>query len=127
MSAFKLFKKADILLLLFWGLLALGLFLFSLYGIQKGSSGGRLTVIFDNEVYGEYDLNEDQTIVINEGNTCEIRDGRVRMTGADCPDKVCVRSRAISRAGESIVCLPNHVILKITAGSDNDGIDTIAE
>ena len=82
--------------------------------------------IFDNEVYGEYDLNEDQTIVINGGNTCEIRDGRVRMTEADCPDKVCVRSREISKAGESIVCLPNHVILKIT-GSESSEIDSIAE
>ena len=127
MRTYKLIKRADIFLLIFWGLIAACLFLIQFYGMRAGGYGSRLTVIFDNEVYGEYDLNEDQTIVINEGNTCEIRDGRVRMTGADCPDKVCVRSRAISKAGESIVCLPNHVILKITAGSDNDGIDTIAE
>ncbi len=126
MSSFKLFKKADIILLLFWGLFALGIFLFSLYGVKKSSSGGRLTVIYGNEVYGEYDLDTDRTIEINSGNTCEIRDGKARMTGADCPDKLCVHSREISRTGESIVCLPNHVILKITEGENNE-IDSIAE
>ena len=82
MRTYKLIKRADIFLLVFWGLIAACLFLIQFYGMRAGGYGSRLTVIFDNEVYGEYDLNEDQTIVINGGNTCEIRDGRVRMTEA---------------------------------------------
>ena len=126
MRIYTLIKRADIFLLIFWGLIAACLFLIQFYGMRAGGYGSRLTVIFDNEVYGEYDQNEDQTIVINEGNTCEIRDGRVRMTEADCPDKVWIRSREISKAGESTVCLPNHVFLKIT-GSESSEIDSIAE
>ncbi len=45
----------------------------------------------------------------------EIRDGSVRMVESACPDKLCVRSGWISRPGESIVCLPNRVVLEIKA------------
>lgn len=127
MKKAKLFTKADILLFIFWGALALTLFLISLYGIWDRISGTKLTVIYGNEIYGEYDLNEDQTIEINGGNTCEIKDGKARMISADCPDKLCVHSREISDTGESIVCLPNHVILKITGDDEEDNIDSIAE
>ncbi len=127
MRAFKLVKKADILLLLFWGLLGLGLFFSSIYGIMGAASEGRLTIICGNEVCGVYKLTEDRTIEIGDGNTCEIRNGKVSMISADCPDKLCVRSREISAVGESIVCLPNHVILKITGEAEDTVMDAISE
>lgn len=45
----------------------------------------------------------------------EIRDGSVRMVESACPDKLCVRNGWISQPGESIVCLPNRVVLEIKA------------
>ncbi|MBQ7584539.1 MAG: NusG domain II-containing protein [Lachnospiraceae bacterium] len=127
MRSFKLFKKADAVLLLFWGLCAAGLFLLSVYGVRDPVSGTKLTIICGNEIYGVYDLDKDQTIGINGSNTCEIKSGEARMTQADCPDKLCVHSRAISGVGESIVCLPNHVVLKITGDGEDSGIDAISE
>ena len=127
MRSFRFFKRADIILLLFWGLCALGLFFISFYGIRGETSGTRLTVTCGNRTYGVYDLDRDQTVKINDSNTFEIKNGEVRMIDADCPDKICVHSRAISKAGESIVCLPNNVILKITNGSEDPNIDAISE
>lgn len=127
MRSFKLVSRADALLLLSWGLLALGLFVSSIYGIMDKAPGGKLTVISGNEVYGVYELGEDQTIEIGDGNTCEIKNGKVSMISADCPDKLCVRSREISAVGESIVCLPNNVILKITGEAEEADIDAISE
>jgi hypothetical protein len=46
----------------------------------------------------------------------EISEGRVRMVDSDCPDKLCVRTGWISRPGESIVCLPNKVVIEIKSG-----------
>ena len=46
----------------------------------------------------------------------EVKDGRVRMIDSACPDKLCVKTGWISRPGESIVCLPNRVVIEITGG-----------
>jgi len=35
------------------------------------------------------------------------------MVDSACPDKLCVRSGWISRPKESIVCLPNRVVIEI--------------
>lgn len=127
MKPFKLFEKTDIALILFWGSCALVLFLISFGRTHSDGSGTKLTVLYGNNIYGIYDLDRDQTIEINDGNICEIKDGEVRMTYADCPDKLCMHSRAISGAGENIVCLPNHVILKITGDGEEPEIDGLSE
>ena len=69
-----------------------------------------------------------RTFVIPYGgssNTIEIRDGRIRVLEAECPDKVCVRTGWLSSSAIPIVCLPNH--LEISFASGNDDIDAVAE
>lgn len=46
-----------------------------------------------------------------------VETGKVRVTESTCPDKVCARTGWISRPGQSIVCLPNKVVVRIE-GSD---------
>lgn len=50
-------------------------------------------------------------------NLITIEKGRIRITDADCPDKICVKSGWISQAGETIVCLPHKLIIKIQGGT----------
>ena len=45
----------------------------------------RITVA--GEVYGTYSLKENQKISIQDTNVCQIQDGYVTMTEADCPDR----------------------------------------
>ena len=47
------------------------------------------------------------------------------MEDADCPDQICVNHRAISRDGESIICLPNQTIVTIRGGEEPE-VDEIA-
>jgi hypothetical protein len=54
----------------------------------------------------------------------EVRDGRVAVTSADCPNHVCVRTGWRSHSGEVIVCVPNRVIVKIL-GKRQKGIHAI--
>ena len=57
------------------------------------------------------------------GYTLRVRvsDGRVRVIDADCPNRDCVRSAAISRPGQSIVCLPARVTVSVEgAAADYD-------
>ena len=53
-------------------------------------------------------------------NTVRIRGGRVSVCAANCPDGLCVRHRAVSRAGESIICLPNRVVVTVDGAADVD-------
>ena len=42
-----------------------------------------------------------------------IKEGEAYMQEADCPNQICVRHSPISHKGETIVCLPNRVIIEI--------------
>ena len=68
---------------------------------------------------------QDQEIDVNDKNKVLIRDRKVRMEDADCPDQICVNHRAISRDGESIICLPNQTVVTIRGGEEPE-VDEIA-
>ena len=81
-----------------------------------------LIIKIDNQIYGTYSLEENQTININNTNTCVIEDGKVYMKEANCRDLICIHTKAIDKKGGSIVCLPNRIVLEIQG---EDSIDTI--
>lgn len=58
-------------------------------------------------------------------NVFEIENGAVRVTYTDCPGHQCEKSGAVSAAGQSIVCAPNHV--SATIQSAGPGVDAITE
>ena len=68
------------------------------------------------------DTDTDYIVTGTDGasNTVRIRDGRVSVCAASCPDGLCVRHRAVSRAGESIICLPNRVVVTVDGAADVD-------
>mgnify|MGYP000047909493 FL=1 len=70
---------------------------------------------------GEYRISDGDSY-----NVIEIAEGGVRMKEADCPDQICVNHLAISRDGESIICLPNKVVIAIEAGDTRNEIDSIS-
>ncbi len=45
---------------------------------------------------------------------------------ADCPNHTCVRSGVISRGGQVIACLPNHVLIQLS-GVPDEGVDAVAQ
>ncbi len=55
----------------------------------------------------------------------EIKDGRVRVIDSPCRRKTCVHTGWIDKAYQTIVCMPNRVVIRLTGSSDSDGIDGI--
>lgn len=45
--------------------------------------------------------------------TLAIRDGKVAIVAADCPNGVCVRTGWCSKSGDVIVCVPNKAVVRI--------------
>ena len=58
-------------------------------------------------------------------NLLEIGDERVRVIEASCPDKIDVRQGYISDIGETIVCIPNKLVVEIKGMDKHNQIDTI--
>lgn len=56
-------------------------------------------------------------------NLIEFGDNEVRVIEADCPDKYDVKQGSISRIGETIICLPNRLVIEIKGVENADGID----
>ena len=50
--------------------------------------------------------------------TVEVADGAVYVASSDCPNQDCVHSGAISRAGQSIVCLPARIVVELVGAAD---------
>ncbi len=43
----------------------------------------------------------------------EVEKGRIRFKYADCPDKICVNTGWLEKAGDTAVCLPNRAVVTI--------------
>lgn len=86
--------------------------------VRSGEAGGWAVVTVDGAEVGRYRLTEDRTVVIGEDdyNILEISGGGAAVTEANCGDHTCVRMGRISRAGETIVCLPHRLVVEIVGG-----------
>ncbi|MBC8588848.1 NusG domain II-containing protein [Paratissierella segnis] len=76
-------------------------------------------IIFDKKIIGT-------TIPLKTEygyNLIEIGDEKVRVIEADCPDKIDVKQGYISRIGETIVCLPNKMVIEIKGLEEDTEID----
>ena len=108
--------------------MAAGVFLLC---INVFSTAGEYAVVEVNgETVVQLSLAEDTVYDIeieNEvTNTLKIENGEAKMISADCPDKICVNHRSISKNNESIICLPNKVIITIVSDAESD-IDGVAK
>ncbi len=119
-------KKGDFILiaLLIIGAVALSQWL----GFSKALAATEVQIVRDGEVIEKYviDKNFSKTVDISYGeyhNTIVIENGEVKMQEANCPDQLCVKSHAISKDGEMIVCLPHKLYVKMVANDSSDASD----
>lgn len=72
-------------------------------------------------------VEEAYTLVLEDGqggsNTILVEPGRICVSGADCPDQICVRQGWLSDSAGSIVCLPHGLVIRIEGTSE---LDTVA-
>ncbi len=113
-------KKNDFKLIAVIAALALAAFAgISLYSVRT-TREGEAVVYFDGDEQGRYPLNQDISVEIpsEDGNynRLQIKDGKANITEASCPDKICVKHRPVQSQGESLVCLPNKVVVEIENG-----------
>ena len=87
------------------------------WAVPAFSRGGKTVVVrVDNLEVERMSLskNQEKTVSTEYGtNTVTVQNGQCFVSDADCRDGICVKRGKISRAGESIVCLPHRLIVEI--------------
>ena len=70
------------------------------------------------------DLRIDQEMVFEAAdggyNAVTVKDGKIAVTEADCPDQYCVK-QGFCNNGEQIVCLPHKLVISFVGESEIDG------
>lgn len=116
-------KKWDFLLGISIILAAIGIYVF--FGTARREQGSVISVQMEDGSVSTYSLWKEENIKIGNSNVLCIKDGKADMISADCPDQVCVHSKPISKAGETIICLPNKVVVEVLGQSGEDMPDAI--
>lgn len=108
-----------------------GLFLAGVIGsilVLRQPRTSQVEIVQDGRVLYSFDLSSEEARIIEveyEGqvNRIEIRDHRIHVLEADCPDQVCVDMGWLDSAAP-IVCLPHHLVIQFTEGSGS--LDAVA-
>ncbi|HHY16315.1 MAG TPA: NusG domain II-containing protein [Firmicutes bacterium] len=123
--------KGDLILIVALVVFGLGALVYNHVVVPRRGQASRVIVEIEGEVVQELSLLRDtEGIRFNSGrgyNVVEIKDGRVRISEANCPDKLCVNTGWREHVGQVIVCLPHHFVIKIEGNADSQsGIDSYA-
>jgi hypothetical protein len=89
---------------------------FSILFYFSSDVGKTVLITVDETTVMELSLTNNQTKRIetdNGYNLIVIQNGKCTVKEADCRDEICVNHTAISKVGQSIVCLPHKLIVEI--------------
>lgn len=76
-------------------------------GYAQISSGGKVVKTVNLRIDQQFTV----TGETGGSNTVTVRDGRIAVTGANCPDHYCME-RGFCSGGTPIVCLPNRLVIR---------------
>jgi hypothetical protein len=115
----KFFTGRDLWVVLFLFLALSSFYFFSAYGVAEGKRYAEVAV--NGQVDQRVPLSEDGLYSPSGLPNVEIavREGRAGFVRSDCPDKICVHMGFLSLPGQSAVCLPNRVVLRVVADEGN--------
>ncbi len=91
-------------------------------------SGNLVRVSLNNRTVYILPISENRVVSVKGPlgeNIVEIKDGKVRMKDAPCPEKLCVKEGWIESG--SIICLPNRVSITISGSDNNEEYDAVSK
>ncbi|MCE5250632.1 NusG domain II-containing protein [bacterium] len=103
----------------------------SIAAVEFFPGGGKHVVVeADGRKVLELSLDKNVTTKVSgplgETTVC-VENGTVRITDSPCPHGYCKHMGYISHRGEILVCAPNHIIVSIRGGRDNDSFDGVTQ
>lgn len=116
----KIKQKSIYTVILFIVFVLIAQFAMFIFWGQLQEKATTAVVTVDGEERYRCSLFIEKEIEIDDTNTLVIKDGVVDMIFADCPDQICVKHASISKVGETIICLPNQVVVTIESITGNE-------
>ena len=99
----------------------------------RGTGGTVANVYRDGKCIYSVDLSrvtEPYEITFSDergSNTVRVEPGRIRVTDADCADRVCENTGWISDRAAPIVCLPHRLVIRVEkTAKGSGGVDAVA-
>lgn len=90
--------------------------MFMMNQMQQGTAK-KAVVEVGGSIYKQIKLNEDSTTHIELGNNHSVdvvvKDGKAHVEHSTCPDSICEKMGEIAGPEETIVCLPNKVLVYV--------------
>jgi hypothetical protein len=124
-----MFKRGDIVLIA--GIAAIALLLMAWNTFRAGPDRQITAVITRNgSIIRQIDLNDlkkPEYIYLNQGIKQVIlaEKGRIRFLKSDCPNKICVKTGWLTKAGDKAVCVPSKVVITVV-GDNNKKVDVFS-
>jgi len=91
--------------------------------VMLRTSGGFVEVIQHGEVVATLELGLDTVHTVESGgllNIVQISGGSAKMIEANCPDKHCLHHAPVRYSGQTIVCLPNRVVIQVRSADESE-------
>ena len=82
-------------------------------------------IYLDGKLHKTVTLSQNAEFTVSSeygSNTIRVSDGTIAVVDADCPDKVCISSGAVSGGLVPIICLPHRMEIRIIS-TDEENID----
>lgn len=111
-------KKADIVFICILVAIIL-LSMIPMFSNEESTVDSEVAVYIDGELELTHPLNSNTEIHLNNIGTVVIKDGYVYIKDSSCKDKLCEHFGKISRSYQSIICLPNKTVIKISSAEKN--------
>ncbi len=123
----KNIRKNDLILI---GVLLAGFVVIFGALLLVNGRGSYVVVSVDSVEVASFPLNEDVSYEIQgyEGgrNTLVIKDGKAWVEDSSCPDHLCEHMGKIDKVGQSVICLPNRVVVEIREDGKIAEFDSIS-
>ena len=117
-------RKREIIFVL---ILAAALLAWALWPKAQGS---RVSVTIDGKNAGSYSLLQSRQIPLEGYGGYSLRlviqNGKAHVEDSTCPDLICQKHSAVSKAGQQIICLPARIVLTVTDDEEAE-FDAVAK
>ncbi len=96
----------------------ISIFRFSLSRPKQSAEAKEVLIYQNQKLLEKTGLNKDRMIALLSGQMqIEIRGGKLSVIHSECPQHICVNMGWIQYSGQTIVCVPNRVVIEIKSSS----------
>jgi|BioPla2DNA2_1021312.scaffolds.fasta_scaffold00008_16 hypothetical protein len=113
----EIIKKIDIIFLIAL-IIIIAISLILIFTAKKGNEA---KLIVDSEVKMTFNLGKNQVIKLDDYNiVIKIESQKISIIESDCPNQICVKTGAISKSNQIIVCAPKKILIVIDDNKNNN-------